>query len=382
MTEEQPASPGEFIKAELQRRAWTQADFASVVGRHIPIINEILQGKRPITPELAVAIGTALGTGPKIWLDRESAYRLSLIKPDDSEVQRRARLFELAPVKEMQKRGWIKPTKTVDDIERELRTFFENDSLDAEPVVQAAARQSLPADEFTAAQRAWLWQAHRLASIVNVRPFHPDTFKAGLAAVRALADTPEKARHVPKVLAELGVRFVVVEPLPRSRIDGAAFCLDENPSAPVIVLSLRYDRIDWFWHTLAHELTHVKHGDKPSVDVNLVGETRVDSLGAIEERADKEGASLLIPPDLLQSFIIRMRPFYYKERIREFAHRMQVHPGIVNGQLQHHKEIGWDHNREMLVKVRDIVISTAMTDGWGKPAQHFLNEPANQSNQS
>jgi len=380
MTEDKPIAPGEFIKAELQQRGWTQSDFALVVGRHIPIINEILQGKRGFTPELAVAIGTAFGTGPKIWLDRESAYRLSLIKTDDSEVQRRARLFEFAPVKEMEKRGWIKPTKTVEDIERELCAFFNKDSLEAEPTIQAAARQPLPSDEFTAAQRAWLWQAHRLAAILNVRPFHPDSFKSGLAAVRALADTPEKVRHVQKVLAELGVRFVVVEPLPRSRIDGAAFWLDEEPNAPVVVLSLRYDRIDWFWHTLAHELTHIKHGDKRSVDVNLVGESRVNTLSAIEERADKEGASFLIPPDSLESFIIRMRPFYYKERIREFAHRLRIHPGIVSGQLQHAKEIGWDHNREMLVKIRDIVISTAMTDGWGRPAQHFLEKPIIKNN--
>lgn len=374
MTEDKPLSPGEFIKAELQQRGWTQADFALVVGRHIPIVNEILQGKRAITPELAVAIGTALGTGPKIWLDRESAYRLSLIQQDDSAVQRRARLFGFAPVKEMEKRGWIKPTKTVEDTERELCSFFNSDTLEAEPAVQAAARQSLPADDFTAAQRAWLWQAHRLASILNVRPFHPDSFQSGLAAIRELADTPEKARHVPKVLAELGVRFVVVEPLPRSRIDGAAFWLGEDQNAPVVVLSLRYDRIDWFWHTLAHELIHIKHGDKRSVDVNLVGESRIGTLSDMEARADREGASFLIPPDSLQSFMIRMRPFYHKERIREFAHRMRIHPGVVNGQLQHSKEVGWEHNREMLVKVRDIVISTAMTDGWGKPAQHFLEQ--------
>ena len=44
MTENKPQPPGEFIKAELQRRGWTQADFALVVGRHIPIVNEIIEG--------------------------------------------------------------------------------------------------------------------------------------------------------------------------------------------------------------------------------------------------------------------------------------------------------------------------------------------------
>ena len=42
-----------------------------------------------------------------------------------------------------------------------------------------------------------------------------------------------------------------------------------------------------------------------------------------------------------------------------------VNPGIVVGQLQHREVIQWSHSREMLVKVRDIVTQSALTDGWG-----------------
>ncbi|MGA2173728.1 MAG: addiction module antidote protein, HigA family [Verrucomicrobiota bacterium] len=365
MTDEKPLSPGEFIKAELQQRGWTQADFAMIIRRHIPIVSELLQGKRVLTPEMAVAIGIAFGTGPGIWLERENAYRLSLLELDDCEIQRRTRLYEVAPIKDMQKRQWIADTDNPADLEVELCRFFKIQSLDEEPQILASARQTERVEEFTAAQRAWVTKASQLASVLNVRPFHCDKFKAGLSEIRALAQFPEAVRHVPRVLAELGVRLVVVEPLPRSRIDGAAFWLEAN--APVIVLSLRYDRIDWFWHTLSHELSHIKNGDKRSVDSDLVGESRCGSFNEIEERADREGAEMLIPQEKLKSFIIRTRPFYSKERINQFAQVVRVHPGIVNGQLQHLKEIGWSHNREMLVKVRDLVIAAAITDGWGRP---------------
>jgi HTH-type transcriptional regulator/antitoxin HigA len=371
MTDERPLPPGELIKTELQLRGWTQADFALILGRHIPIINEILQGKRAITPELAVAIGTALSTRPEKWLELENKYRLSLLDSSNNEVRKKAQLFEFAPVKEMEKRGWILPTSTIEELESQLLSFFDLDSLEIEPDIQAVARQTVRAEEFTSAQRAWLKQAARLASILNVRPFQMESLKSGLSDIRLLMESPEKTRHVPKLLAELGVRFVVVEPLPKSRIDGAVFWLSEH--APVIVLSLRYDRIDAFWYTLAHELSHVVHGDKNSVDVNLVGESRIKSLNEMEERADKEAADFLIPHDSIQSFIIRIRPFYSKERITQFAHRMRVHPGIVTGQLQHLKEIDWKHNREMLAKVREIVTTTTITDGWGKSARQFLS---------
>lgn len=44
---------------------------------------------------------------------------------------------------------------------------------------------------------------------------------------------------------------------------------------------------------------------------------------------------------------------------------MQVHPGIVVGQLQRRDEISYAYNREMLVKVRQVITNSALTDGWG-----------------
>ena len=356
--------PGDYIREELEKRGWSQADLANILRRPLPTVNEIIQGKRGIMPEMAVGLGVAFQTGPEIWMQRESAYRLSLVEQDDPQIQRRARLFQIAPIKEMEKRGWLEPTDDIDELERALCGFFNIVSLDDDPQFQAAARQTFRADEFTAAQRAWALRGATLAKVLNARPFDADRFSEGLSRIRCLADAAEKVRHVPRVLAELGVRFVVVEPLPRSRIDGAAFWLSE--SEPVIVLSLRYDRIDWFWHTLAHELFHIKNGDKRSIDSNLVGESRAKAFNEMEDKADREGAGWLIPTESLESLITRIRPFYSKERINQFASRMRVHPGIVSGQLQHLKEIGWKANREMLVKVRELVTTAAMTDGWGK----------------
>lgn len=69
----------------------------------------------------------------------------------------------------------------------------------------------------------------------------------------------DSVRQVPGVLANAGVRFLIVEILPTTRIDGVCLWLDA--SSPVVALSLRYDRIDAFWHTLLHECAHVKYKD-------------------------------------------------------------------------------------------------------------------------
>jgi len=356
-------SPGEYLRKELDARGWSQSDLSSVINRPIQAINEIIQGKRGIMPEMAVALGTALGTGASIWLQREAEYRLSLISNTDDETLRRARLFDIAPVKEMEKRGWISESRTIDGLESELKRFFNDSLLDETPVINAAFRQTNKNDEISTSQNAWLFRAKQLASLVNARKFDKTKFENALPTIRALADSREKSAQVPSCLSEVGVRLVIIEALAKTYVDGAMFWLDDE--SPVVVLSLRYDRIDWFWHTLAHELIHIKNGDKRSVDTHLVGESR-QTLNESEDKADKEASAFLIPPDRIKSFIIRTKPFYYKEKILQFAKVIGIHPGIVNGQLQHLKEIGWNTNREMLVKIRDIITTTALTDGWGK----------------
>ena len=62
-----------------------------------------------------------------------------------------------------------------------------------------------------------------------------------LKQLKALMYFPQEIRHVPRILGNAGIRLVIVERLPGTRIDGAAFWLDDGP---VIALSVRYDRID------------------------------------------------------------------------------------------------------------------------------------------
>jgi HTH-type transcriptional regulator / antitoxin HigA len=357
-------SPGDAIKAALEARGWTQTDLAQIVGRHLPAISEIINGKRSITPDMAVALGSAFGNEADYWMHLDGSFRLSLLEPD-ADVERRAKIYSIAPVAEMEKRGWIRQTETVADLEKELCGFFAVTSLEQEPAFEASTRKSgATTASTTPAQRAWFARGARMASVLQAQRFSPSRFEKGLPAIRNLAAHPEGAKQVARALADLGVRLVVVEPLAKTKIDGAAFWLDEEK--PVIMLSVRFDRIDGFWHTLSHEISHIRHGDSLSVDADIFGEDRSQcSIEEKEVRADREAADFLIPKPMLDSFILRVRPLYSKVRIIQFANRVKVHPGIVTGQLQYRKELSWTANREMLAKVRSMVTSTALTDGWG-----------------
>jgi HTH-type transcriptional regulator/antitoxin HigA len=67
----------------------------------------------------------------------------------------------------------------------------------------------------------------------------------------------------------------------------------------------------------------------------------------------------------MADFILRHRPLFSEEKVINFARRMQLHPGLVVGQLQ--RRVG-DYRlfRKHLVSVRDAIAPVSMTDGYGQ----------------
>jgi HTH-type transcriptional regulator / antitoxin HigA len=358
--------PGEFIRDELEERGWTQADLAEIMRRPKAAINMIVTGKKGITAETATELASAFGTSAEFWLNLDSAYRLSKVEVEkDDEIRQRAGLFSLAPIKDMQKRGWIKVSDSLSELEAELKHFFSTDNLSRIPDLKVAARTSASHGVIASPeQKVWCFQALRRAKDLPAAKFSSTTLSHGLPELRGLAAFAEEARKVPRTLAKMGVRFVIVEHLPRTKIDGAALWLDDDK--PVVALSLRYDRIDCFWHTLCHELSHIRNNDT-ALDEDLLGD-KGEAKGVnseIERRANREAAAMLIPEDRIKSFILRVKPYYSKQRIVQLANILKIHPGIVAGQLRYRGEIEWAAHREMLLKIRDIVTAEAVTDGWG-----------------
>jgi len=133
-------------------------------------------------------------------------------------------------------------------------------------------------------------------------------------------------------------------------------------------LSLRLDRIDNFWFVLRHELEHVLQGhgrDRDFIlDQDLEGAGSGDKLSTEEVVANTAAANFCVSPEEMTGFIARVTPFFKEERVLLFAQRLNVHPGIVVGQLQRRLR-RYDLFRKYQVKVRQHVTSSALTDGWG-----------------
>lgn len=357
-SDDKAKTPGDYIKLELEKREWGQADLSNIMSRPLPTVNEIIKGKRGITPEMAVSLGEAFKMDPEIWIHREAQYRLSLVKNNDEDTSRRSRLHELLPINIMIKRGWIEGAKSIDKLERQVESFLGND------VEHANARQSVPSEIFSSSQRAWLCRSSEIAKRVNVKSYDKDKFISSLDKIRRFASAPEHASKLPIFMAELGVRLVAIEHLPKTKIDGAAFFLDDNLNNPVISLSLRMDRMNSVWHTFGHEISHIINEDPISIDEEDDPENIQTLHCEVENRANKESADWQIKKADFDGFIEKATPNYTKSSIVRFANRIKIHPSIIVGQLQHRGLLAWSKRADLCPKIKEHFLVTITSDGF------------------
>ena len=354
-------APGEFLAEELDARGWSQVELAEILARPPRLINEIIAGKRAITPETAKGLAAAFGTSPQLWMNLETSYQLSKAQIAENEVSRRARLYSTFPVKDLLKRGWIEASENIDVLEQRFLVYFGMASVDAKPTFAHAAKKSAYEGD-NIAQLAWLNRAKQIAKAVQVAKYSPAALRDAIPELRRCMEYTEEIKNIPVILAKAGVRVVVVEHLPGSKMDGACFWMD---GTPVIALSLRFDRVDNFWFNLFHEISHVLNGEGKDEAIYEVIDPSQKGLPPHEVRANKDAESYCVPPDEMDGFVARVNPLFSKQAVIGFASRLHVHPGVVVGQLQHRNLIHWSFHKEMLEKVRAIVTASVLTDGFG-----------------
>ncbi|MBM4319375.1 MAG: HigA family addiction module antidote protein [Deltaproteobacteria bacterium] len=77
-----PTHPGVILLEEfLKPLGVTQVAFARHIGAPVQRVNEIIRGRRGVTPETAWLLSQALGTTPEFWLNLQTAHDLVRFRP-------------------------------------------------------------------------------------------------------------------------------------------------------------------------------------------------------------------------------------------------------------------------------------------------------------
>jgi HTH-type transcriptional regulator/antitoxin HigA len=367
-------TPGQLIEAALKDKNWTQRVLAIVLGVDETGVNKIIADKRTISAELALHLEEVLEIPAAQFLRLQAEYELAkarIVAKPNPKRSTRAQLFAGLPVSEMIKRGWLDAADVRDTerVEAELTRFFGVDRVEDIEVLPHAAKKTAVNSPATPAQIAWLNRVRQVASEMMVPKYTELAGRRAIDRLQPLISAAEEIRKVPRILAEAGIRFLLVESLPQAKIDGVCFWL--NDYAPVIALSMRHDRIDNFWFVLRHELEHVIRGDGKHAAIldDLEGEraTTSESIPEEERIANQAASEFCVPKKSMDSFIARKAPFFAERDLLGMAATLKVHPGLIAGQLQH-RTGRYDRFRTYLVKVRALVAPSAIVDGWGDVA--------------
>lgn len=77
-----PSHPGEILALEfLAPLGVTQVALAAHLGVPVQRVNELVRGKRGVTPETAWLLSQALGTTPEFWMNLQAAHDLGRTRP-------------------------------------------------------------------------------------------------------------------------------------------------------------------------------------------------------------------------------------------------------------------------------------------------------------
>lgn len=368
-------TPGQLIEALLAERGWSNRVLAIVLDVEETGVSKLIADKKSVTPEIAISLEEVFGVEADKFLALQRNYDLAkarLVARPNPKRATRAHLFAGLPVAEMIKRRWLdaEDIRDMTSVEKSLAKFFGVDMVDQIEIMPHAAKKTVVSSDVTPAQLAWLYRVRQISSEMIVGKFSRASAQRAVELLRPLTASVEEARKAPRVLAECGIRYVIVESLPSAKIDGVCFWLNEE--SPVIGMSLRFDRIDNFWFVLRHELEHViqEHGKSMiSIDVELEGARAGtgDDVSEDERIANQSAAEFCVPKKKMDSFIARKSPAFSERDILGLAATLKVHPGIVAGQLRF-RTGRYDRFTNHLAKIRSIVAASAIVDGWGDVA--------------
>ena len=366
-------TPGNLLNHLLTERGWPQRVLAKVMGVSDSYVSKIVTGTKPVSAAVALQLEDALGVSADDFLALQRAADLREARAAHTARPRRqtqARLLADFPVQDMIDRGWldVEDVTDLDAVEDVLVRFFEVQSVDDILDPAHAARKSDPGARLTGVQRSWLNRVRQITQEMVVPPYSEIEVRRVLRTLASLRAKADYVDQVPKLLKKCGIRYVVVQTLPGTKIDGVCFWL--NDRSPVIGMTVRFDRVDNFWFVLRHELEHVirRHGrEVVSVDVELEGENgSPDAHVSEQERmANRAAAEFCVPRETLLKYVERKSPYFSERDILGLSRMVGAHPGLVVGQLQ--RLTGrYNFLRKHLVPVRSAVVGEAVFDGWGE----------------
>lgn len=323
-----PPDPVEAIRFRMEQRGLKQKDLIPLIGSRSKV-SEVLSRQRPLSITMIRKLTAGLGIPAEILLHEPGALRAQSQEDLD---------WERFPLAEMLKRKWLNFPGTPGEARKRAGALISAWAapLGADTLRPALLRQHVRTGSKAnaSALAAWRIRVSLLALEQKVPKYRTGTltseFVRDLVRLSYLDNGPALAREY---LLKNGIHFTVEPHLPHTHLDGAAIKLPDG--APLIAMTLRYDRLDNFWFTLCHELAHVAlhfEGEGPEAFLDDLDQ---NGIGKWEKDADRWAEEGLMPRDLLRPAKMAKSPT--ARDILNVASTLRISPAIPAGRIRKEK---------------------------------------------
>lgn len=313
------------LRFRMEQQGLSQQDLVPFIGSRSKV-SEVLSGKRPLSLAMIRSLHKGLGIPAEVLLKEKGAE----VPAPLANVE-----CDKWPLRQMAKCGWFAGIAGAEGMIRQcpeelVRAFLA--PLGGQVPAYSYNRQHVRAGSTMDADALCAWRARVLVVAHNERttPFRTGSitkdFMRQLVGLSCLNAGPKAAKEL---LAKNGIQMVIERHLPKTHLDGAAML--DTSGAPVIALTLRYDRLDNFWFTLCHELGHVAlhlgRGDQKCFFDDLDF-----AEGGVEKEADEFAGESLIPSKTWENAVARTSR--RAADVVALAANLRISPSIIAGRIR------------------------------------------------
>ena len=337
--------PGEVMMEELKERGIKQKDFARAIGMQPSHLNEILKGKRALTPSVADKIEAELGMASVELMNMQNQFDYDTRRLQEKEIEEQAAANELRAydklvcVKTLAKRSGISfDWRTAGTVElAALRVAVALPPIAKLQVMTANGTFNKSDKTGTDSRMLLTWTILAHAAMMSEHPkgvFDPGQEKSMLADLRTIFnENSDTMAKLETTLSKYGIAFKRVEKVDKASVDGYSFIDDGKPC---IVVTMRYNRIDNLAFSVLHELCHLLRHYEQGNNYRHLNIEDYDKNSHEEREANEYASEALIPKKLWDTApAVKMNPIVVQRKFTKWAMECGLNPWIVLGRISH-----------------------------------------------
>jgi HTH-type transcriptional regulator/antitoxin HigA len=323
-------SPVDAIRFRMEQQSLNNKDLVPYLGSSSRV-SEVLRGKRDLSLSMIRALNKGLDIPAEILIQdpkRENQYSQDID-------------WQAFPLAAMRKQGYFPNfTGSLQELKQyaaeHIGALLDRVGLGTEePALLMRTTAHLRENDKQSDPLALLaWQArvldrtHDLKELPEYRPGTVD--RAWMRELAKLSSSDAGPASAVDYLSLYGIAVIFQAHLPKTYLDGA-ICF-AGSGRPVIALTLRHDRVDNFWFTLMHELSHLAlHYD--GNESWFLDNLDAASTDPREDEADALAAEVLIPSSSISNGLPTT-----EDEVEVLAGSLNISPCIVAGRVR--KETG------------------------------------------